>query len=203
MRSREPSLPHPGAVIDAAEKLGAVHLLGRTTRALTAEAISREPGPATYFVNVHPADLADADLYDRAAPLTKHARRVVIEITERSTLEGVGDLGRRVGELRALGFRVAVDDLGAGYAGLSYFASLQPDVVKIDMSLVRNPRRASEAARGPVDGDPLPRARDRVVGEGVETVAERDTLVRLGCTHLQGFLFGRPAPPFPTARWDP
>lgn len=202
LRSREPSLPHPGAVIDAAEKLGAIHVLGRTTRALTADAISRGTGTATYFVNVHPADLADADLFDPQAPLSRHARRVVIEITERSTLEGVGELGRRIADLRQMGFRIAVDDLGAGYAGLSYFAIVQPEVIKIDMSLVRGIDVDSVKQRVVLSMATLARSLGiEVVAEGIETTAERDSLVRLGCTHVQGFLFARPAPPFPGASW--
>jgi EAL domain-containing protein (putative c-di-GMP-specific phosphodiesterase class I) len=204
LRSREPTLPHPGAVIDAAERLGAIHVLGRRTRALTAAAIAHHDEPATYFVNVHPADLADPDLFDPAAPLSRHARRIVIEITERSTLEGVGDLPRRIAELRAMGFRIAVDDLGAGYAGLSYFASLRPDVVKIDMSLVR--RVHTDAVKKEVVRSVAALSRSlgiEVVGEGVETQAERDTLVELGCTYLQGYWFARPAPPLPIATWDP
>jgi EAL domain-containing protein (putative c-di-GMP-specific phosphodiesterase class I) len=96
-------------------------------------------------------------------------------------------------ELRNMGFRVALDDLGAGYAGLTAFAQLRPDVVKLDMTLVRD-----------VDKDPVRRklvalvtevSRDIgaiVVGEGVETQAERDVLVELGCHLLQGYLFGKP-----------
>jgi DNA-binding response OmpR family regulator len=119
MRSREPSLPHPGAVIEAAEQLSAVHALGRRVRSLTAEIIAKGPPARTYFVNVHPADLADSDLLDTHAPLSQHAKSIVLELTERSTLEGVGGVEERLKALRAMDYRIAVDDLGSGYAGLS------------------------------------------------------------------------------------
>ncbi len=118
---------------------------------------------------------------------------MVLEITERATLDGVIDLRRRVERLRDLGFRVAVDDLGAGYAGLTSFVVLQPDIVKIDMSLIRG-----------VEDDPTRQALVRsmagvcremdimVVAEGIETEAERHTVAELGCDLLQGFLLGRP-----------
>lgn len=202
MRSKEPALPHPGAVLAAAEKLGRVHLLGRSIRARVARIIDQaEPGPM-FYVNVHPADLADAEIFDPNAPLSIHARRVVLELTERASLEGIPELESRLASLRDLGFRIAVDDLGAGYAGLSYFASVRPDLIKIDMSLVRGIDRDPVKQRVVLALAGLGRSLGiEVVGEGVETKEERDALVELRCTHLQGYLFARPGPPFPTARW--
>lgn len=203
MRSREPALPSPPAVLDAAEKLGSLHLLGRHVRNLVAADIEASGTTQTIFVNLHSADLADPELYDPSSPLSRYARQVVLEITERASLEGVGDLDQRREQLRAMGFRIAVDDLGAGYAGLSYFARIQPELVKIDMSLVRG-----------IDADPV---RQRVVlslvslsvglgmevvAEGVETSAERDTVVRLGCTYVQGYALAKPAAPFPVPVWS-
>lgn len=202
LRSREPSLPHPGAVLDAAEKLSAVHTLGRKVRGMIAEIVGAGPAEATYFVNLHPSDLADEELADSSAPLSQFASRIVLELTERATLEGVGDLQRRMSALRALGYRIAIDDLGAGYAGLSYFAVVRPEIVKIDMSLVRG-----------VDGDEIKQrvissivllARSmgiRVVAEGVETAAELESLIGLGCDLLQGYLIARPGPPYPASSW--
>ncbi|MBX3183536.1 MAG: EAL domain-containing protein [Polyangiaceae bacterium] len=202
MRSREPSLPHPGAVLDAAEKLGYLHRLGRVVRERAARAIAEAPRGPCFFVNVHPADLADTELFDRSAPLSAYASRIILELTERSSLEGVSGLEGRLADLRGLGYRIAVDDLGAGYAGLSYFASVCPDLIKIDMSLVRG-----------IDADPVKQRVVQalaelgrsmgieIVGEGVETVGERDKLLELQCTHLQGYLFAKPAAPFPSAVW--
>jgi EAL domain-containing protein (putative c-di-GMP-specific phosphodiesterase class I) len=199
LRSAEPSLPHPGAVLHAAERLERVQELGRVIRDRAATRL-REEGcqQGQLFINLHPQDLCDDHLLDVRAPLTAVAPRVVLEITERASLDGVGDLRRRVERLRDMGFRIAVDDLGAGYAGLASFVALQPDIVKIDMSLIHG-----------VDLDPTRQklvrsmtnvCRDMgilVVAEGVETESERDVLVELGCDLLQGFLFGRPQPSLP------
>ena len=65
------------------------------------------------------------------------ASRVVLELTERATLDEVDGAHERL-DRRKLGFRIALDDLGAGYAGLSSFAQLRPDIVKLDMSLIRD-----------------------------------------------------------------
>ncbi len=194
LRSFEPSLPHPAAVLHAAERLERVQELGRAIRLEAAGILDTESCPeGTLFLNLHPQDLADDQLLDVGAPLTSMASRIVLEITERASLDGVSDLRRRVERLRELGFRIAVDDLGAGYAGLTSFVVLQPDIVKIDMSLIHD-----------VDSDPTRQklvrsmtdvCRDmgiQVVAEGIETPAERRVLVELGCDLLQGYLFGRP-----------
>jgi EAL domain-containing protein (putative c-di-GMP-specific phosphodiesterase class I) len=203
MRSDEPQLPNPPAVLDAAEKLGALHLLGRHVRNLVASDMDGEAAPPQVFVNLHSADLADPQLYDPAAPLSRHARRVVLEITERASLESVSDLDARREQLRRLGYRLAVDDLGAGYAGLSYFARLSPDIVKIDMSLVRDVDTAPVKQQVVVTLLMLAGSFGmEVVAEGVETKAERDTVVSMGCTYVQGYFLGKPRPGFEPGTWS-
>jgi len=196
LRSQESSLPTPIDVLDAAEKLGQLHALGRRVRELTAaQAASVSPFDHTFFVNLHASDLADPMLYDPTAPLSAYAAAVVLEITERASLEGIGEVERRIASLRRMGYRIAVDDLGAGYAGLSYFARVSPDVVKIDISLVRG-----------IDADPIKHrvvasicslARDLdmlIVAEGIETEAELKSLRELGADLAQGYLIARPGP---------
>jgi EAL domain-containing protein (putative c-di-GMP-specific phosphodiesterase class I) len=191
-------LPHPGAVLDAAERLDRLEELGRHVRALSAEAFEQAPPDASLFVNLHTRDLLDPALYEANAPLTKVADRVVLEITERSTIDGVTDVQSRVSDLRRLGYRIAIDDLGAGYAGLSSFAALEPEIVKLDMSLVRNVHQS--AIRQRLIGSMTTLCQEmgiQVVAEGIEVVEERDSLRGFGCTLLQGYLFAKPGPPFP------
>ena len=111
-------------------------------RSLCAEAFESAPGDALLFVNLHPRDLLDEELYEAGSPLTKIAERVVLEITERAAIDDVKDIQARVAVLRYHGFRIAIDDLGAGYAGLSSFVALEPEIVKLDMSLVRDVHRS-------------------------------------------------------------
>ena len=199
MRSEGPALPHPGAVIGAAERLNALPMLGRLIRARAAAQIEHAPNGANVFVNCHPLDLMDEDLYDAEAPLSKWAPRVVLEVTERSSLDEVKDVRGRVAELRALGFRIAVDDFGAGYAGLTSFAQLEPEIVKMDLTIVRDVEKSHIKQK--VIRSTTTLAKDMgilVVAEGVETVPERDCLLELGVDLLQGFLFARPGRPFPT-----
>jgi EAL domain-containing protein (putative c-di-GMP-specific phosphodiesterase class I) len=199
MRAKEPSLPHPGAVLAAAERLDRMHDLGRRVRALAAEAFERAPSDVLLFVNLHTRDLLDPELYEAGAPLTKIAKRVVLEITERATIDDVKDVQERVARLRRIGFRIALDDLGAGYAGLSSFAALEPEIVKLDMSLVRNVHLSDIRSRliGSMTGL-CKQMGMLVVAEGVEVVEERDSVRAIGCDLLQGYLYAKPGPPFPT-----
>ena len=202
MRSREPSLPHPGAVLEAAERLGRLDDLGRAIRRAAAAGLASAPAGARLFVNVHPADLKDDDLYDRTAPLGQVASRVVLEITERASLEGLDSVAARVRELRDIGFRIAIDDLGAGYAGLSSLARLEPEVVKLDMSLVRGLHQHPTRLRLVESMTTVCRQLGmEVVSEGVEGAEERDALLSLGCDLAQGYYFARPAAGYPAPKF--
>jgi EAL domain-containing protein (putative c-di-GMP-specific phosphodiesterase class I) len=198
MRSEEGSMPHPGAVLTAAERTGRLLELGRRVRLLSAAAFAAAPASCLLFVNLHTRDLLDPELYDTRSGLAGIAGRVVLEITERASLDDVGDVLARVQRLRAMGFRIALDDLGAGYAGLSSFAALEPDFVKLDMSLVRDVHRSSIRQR--LIGSITKLCTDlgmRVVAEGIETADERDAIRDLGCDLLQGHFFAKPGRAFP------
>jgi EAL domain-containing protein (putative c-di-GMP-specific phosphodiesterase class I) len=202
VRSRELSLPHPGALLDAAERLDRVIELGRAIRTAAATAMRDAQPDALLFLNLHSRDLLDATLYAADTPLAAIAQRVVLEITERAALDDVKDARERVTKLRARGFRVALDDLGAGYAGLTSFVALEPELVKLDMALVRGIHENSMKQALVRAVTLLCRELGlEVVAEGVETAEERDTVILCGCNLLQGFLFARPGPAFPTVSW--
>jgi EAL domain-containing protein (putative c-di-GMP-specific phosphodiesterase class I) len=198
LRSGDPGLPGPCGILDLAEKLGRIHDLGRAVRSKASEPMQNVPPAALLFINLHAADLNDETLVSPSAPLTMIASRVVLEITERASLEAIDDVPSRVAKLRELGFRIAIDDLGACYSGLKSFALLGPEFVKLDISLVRDVHR-----------NPLKQKLVRsltalckdmgiaVVAEGIEVVEERDAIIELGCDLLQGFLLARPGRPFP------
>lgn len=153
-------------------------------------------------MNLHPQDLLDPDLNDENSALASMAGRVVLEITERVAITDVENARAKVLALRKCGFRIAVDDLGAGYTGLSSFALLEPEFVKLDMTLIRDidaltvKQKLVKALASSCREMGL-----HVVAEGVETHAERDAAVNLGCDFLQGYLFARPGRAFPEARW--
>ena len=203
LRTTEATIPHPGEFFRMAEQLERVHELGRAIRASVAGTIPRAADDVHLFVNLHPTDLLDEDLYSRHAPLTKMAKRVVLEITERASIDRIKDVRDRVSRLKEMGFRVAVDDLGAGYAGLTSLAHLEPEVAKLDMSLIRDiDQNNTKAELVRSLADVCGKLDMMVVAEGIETTAERDTVTEFGCDILQGFLLGKPAKPFSTYSWD-
>ena len=202
LRTEEPTLIRPDLVVDAAERLSSLPRLGRKVRALAAAAMGAADPSVALFTNLHPIDLADEELFDDRSPLTSMAGRVILEVTERAAIEEIDDVERRVSRLREFGFRIAVDDLGAGYAGLSSFALLEPEIVKLDVSLLRDIDQSPVKQKLVASMTSL--CKDMgflVVAEGIETAAERDCVVALGCDLLQGFLFARPGRPFPSASW--
>jgi EAL domain-containing protein (putative c-di-GMP-specific phosphodiesterase class I) len=202
LRSDDSALPHPGAILEAAEQVRRVHDLGRVVRTRVADDARETASDLRFFVNLHALDMNDEHLYSAGSELAAMASRTVLEITERASLEGVSDVQRKVKRLRELGFQIAVDDLGAGYAGLTSFSQLEPDIAKIDMSLVRGidsePRKQSIVRSMTRLCDELGTL---VVVEGVETEAERDTLIDLGCDLLQGYLFAKPERGFRLPAW--
>jgi len=197
MRSREPGFQSPMPMIEYAERSGRMPELGRAVRELCADAAANVPRGAALFVNVHAQDLFDADLFSSSSPLASYADNVVLEITERGAIDEVGDIAARMRRLRSLGYRLAIDDLGAGYAGLSSIATLEPDFVKLDMSLTRD--LASSQLRQSLVSGMVSTCRDngmRLVAEGVETIHELAKLTELGCDLLQGYHFARPSAEF-------
>ena len=202
LRCDEPALSSPARLLAAAEVLGRVDDVGRVVRAGVAAAMLAEPDRLdSIFVNLHPMEVRADLLAEMTDPLLAVADRVVLEVTERASLHPGPKLDEELSRIRTLGYRLAVDDLGEGYAGLSSLVHMRPDIAKIDMSLVRDVDR-SPLKRDIVAAlvDMARRSGIVVVAEGIETVDERDTLVDLGCDLLQGYLFAKPGPPFPVPR---
>jgi EAL domain-containing protein (putative c-di-GMP-specific phosphodiesterase class I) len=201
LRTEEASLVRPNDFLAAAVSLGRIHDLGRRIRDQVARTIEEFGTSNSVYVNLHSKDLDDEQLYSPSASLTKLASRVVLEITERDSLDGIPNVKSRLQQLRDLGYRLAIDDLGAGYAGLTSFANITPEVVKLDMSLIRGVDR--EATKQKLIRSLATVCKEMgmvVISEGVEIVEERDTLVGLGCDMFQGYLFAKPGKPFPTWR---
>lgn len=121
-------------------------------------------------------------------------QNIVFETTEGEQIADAAWLVEVFSEYQRLGFRTAIDDFGSGYSGLNLLARFQPDLIKLDMELIRNvhERRASQAIIRGV----LRTCEDLgigVIAEGVETTHERDFLFDNGVHLMQGWLFARPA----------
>jgi EAL domain-containing protein (putative c-di-GMP-specific phosphodiesterase class I) len=130
--------------------------------------------------------------------------RIVIELTEQVPVEDYPALQRALAPLRSQGARLSADDLGSGYAGFRHLLRLQPDILKLDISLIAGINRSHEQQA-------LTRALltfayeigAQVIAEGIEEPAELKTLQDLGVPLGQGYLIGRPAPqPKPASAVD-
>lgn len=206
LRCGEDTLREPPALIQAGEELGRTSEIGRAIRAAALEKLATVPNHACLFVNLHYADLDDPDLFDPCTEFSQHANRFVLEITERESLEAIANAQDKVQQLRELGFQIAMDDLGAGHNGLAAFAQLAPEVVKLDMKLVRNLDQG-ERQRDLVQvmHDFCASRGMRVIAEGVETREELDALMEIGVDLIQGYFIARPHkdvtdPPSPFAQ---
>jgi EAL domain-containing protein (putative c-di-GMP-specific phosphodiesterase class I) len=144
-------------------------------------------------INVSPQTAADPGLALELAGVP--SGRVVLEITEHAIVRDYLSLGRA---LKALGpgVRVAVDDAGAGYSGLRHILDIQPDIIKLDLSLTRgvdrDPARAALATALIAFANQIG---SKIVAEGVETAEELARLLELGVESAQGYFLGRPVPP--------
>lgn len=197
LRTSAPEVKGPGDVLELAERTGRLFDLGRAIRGAVAKELPGLIADIDVFVNLHPADLEDPELYELGSPLTPFASRVVLEITERASVAHDAALTTHVRNLRALGYRVAVDDLGAGYAGLTTLARVQPEFVKLDGSLVRDIDTSSVNQMVVTAVLELSRQMGlRVIAECIETPQELATLRILGVDLMQGYYFGKPGKPF-------
>jgi EAL domain-containing protein (putative c-di-GMP-specific phosphodiesterase class I) len=121
-------------------------------------------------------------------------RRIMFEFTENERMVDTKHVARIIAEYKRLGFITAIDDFGAGHAGLNLLADLQTDLIKIDMEIIRGV--TDSAARRAIIAGILVMARAldiTIIAEGIETEAELATLRDAGIDLFQGFLFAKPA----------
>lgn len=153
--------------------------------------------PNTFLsVNVAPRDVAGPAV--RAALLAVGGLGgVVIEVTEHAPIGDFAELDRLLAPFRAAGAIVAVDDAGAGYAGLTHILELRPSIVKLDRGLVSGIDR-DEAKRVLVEtiGNATGRLDAWLLAEGIERAEELDVLVGMGVPLGQGYALGHPGPPW-------
>ena len=193
----------PGEFVPLAEETGLIEELGDWVVGAVCEQqvkwARRGFSPRISF-NVSPRQLRRLDFADRLshhlAGTGADPARLVVEITESSTMEDPATAEPIMHALHALGLKIALDDFGSGYSSLSRLRELPVETLKIDRSFLQEVpqnREASAIVTAIID---LSRALGRVlVAEGVETEEQRHFLLQQGCLMAQGFLLGRPLPP--------
>jgi len=158
------------------------------------------PARLTVAVNLSPMQFEDGRLGERVRAALqasgRPAKRLELEITEGLLLSDSESVMRQLGELKALGVRIAMDDFGTGYSSLSYLWRFPFDKLKIDQSFVRALGGGDEHLASVIQAIvALGRSLNMTItAEGVETELQADFLNRVGCDQLQGFHLGRPMP---------
>lgn len=190
-------LHSPLTLFDTAAQHGRLVELELLASTIACERFAQLTSGSQLFLNLSAPSLVDAGCREAIGRLVSGLRldpgNIVIEVTEQQPLDDYERIRAAVGEFRARGFDIAIDDLGAGYAGLRIWAELKPDYVKVDRHFVQG-----------IDEDVTKRSfveslvqigrglNCRVIAEGIETEQELRTLLRLGISLGQGFLLGLP-----------
>lgn len=193
----------PVVLFDYADEMDQVFELEKACREIAVRNIG-ELGEEQYvFMNIHPRSLIDPDFSpgETIRLLKSQGLKpsdVVLEVTERHSIQDFALFHRTLRHYRDQGFKVAVDDVGTGYSGLWSIAEIKPDYLKVDMELVRG-----------IDKNPVKRALletfvtfsenigCRLIAEGIEDEKELSTLIRIGVHYGQGYFLGRPGFPKP------
>jgi EAL domain-containing protein (putative c-di-GMP-specific phosphodiesterase class I)/GGDEF domain-containing protein len=190
-RGQMRTLRSPEVMFDVAAEADLIWELSRLCRARALEGMNTRLAPGQLlFLNVDPHDFADPAFTEQEVT---DPSRVVIEITERTAIKDYPKFRERLKAFRAMGYRFAVDDAGSGYAGLGSIANLEPDFIKLDISLINaidtnfiKQNLVQTMVRFADDHNAM------VIAEGVERAEEFKTVQELGVHLVQGFFLHRP-----------
>lgn len=192
-------LESPATLFSLAEKLERTWELEYLCRQKAIEASAKLENQKLLFININPKIIEDIRFSkgftkEQLASFHISPSRVVFEITEKSSVSNYNNFCRILQHYTEQGFRVAIDDLGSGYSGLTLLAKIRPQFVKLDLELIRS-----------IDKDSLKQNLVKfflefsrvsgiiLIAEGIETLDEMNTLVELGVEYGQGFYLQKPA----------
>lgn len=191
-------LENPVALFSKAQELGCLFELEVLAKEVAIRKAAPVLGDKYLFLNVSPLVIND---HNHRQGITKSilqehgldTDRVVLELTERDVAPDPTAFREVLKYYRRQGFLIAVDDMGAGYSNLKAIADLQPEFIKLDMSLVRDvDKNYTKKALLETLCTLAAKTGSRIVAEGVETAAELEILFDIGCDYCQGYLFGKP-----------
>ena len=188
----------PGEAFRAASDQDMTQYLDRVARETAIASAARGGVRENIFVNFLPSAIYDPRtcLATTVRALETHGiphERVVFEVVESDRIHDANHLRDIIDSYRARGFRVALDDLGAGYSSFTLLARLRPDFVKLDMELVRDVDR--DSFKAVLASKLIDAAKDlgiAIIAEGIEREEEHAWMREHGVEYVQGFLLGRP-----------
>lgn len=200
------SFQSPILLFETAEQLGRLFALEKICRESAISNVGPLRDDQKLFINIHPKTMADPEFTPgntlaRLKEAGLDANDIVFEITERHSVQDFELFYSTLEHYRNQGFKIAIDDAGSGYSGLTTIAQLQPEYIKIDKSLIQN-----------IHKDPVKRALvettvtfadkigAQIIAEGIETNAQAVCVKDIGVHYGQGYFIARPANPKPELR---
>ena len=197
-RRPERGLVMPGHFIALAEEVGLIKGIGSTVLSQACRAATGLAKGMAVSVNVSARQFVQGDFGDVVRQVLAESglppEQLWLELTESAVPDAMDSAARTFQELRDLGVRLAIDDFGTGYSSFSHLRAFTVDLLKIDLTFIRNVE-SSDHDRAIVEG--ILRLADSlkldVVAEGIETTSQRDLLRGMGCRYGQGYLFSKPA----------
>ncbi|MFT5356912.1 MAG: EAL domain-containing protein (putative c-di-GMP-specific phosphodiesterase class I) [Polyangiales bacterium] len=194
VRSSSPHYQSPVELIAEAIRSNVCGAVGRIIREIATKNCPDFP----LFLNIHPQEFDESWLVQPDDPIFSHVPGVFLEVTESVPLSHFALCHSVLKEIRSKGVGLAVDDLGAGYSNLKYITDLEPQMVKLDRSLVASihlDRRRQVLVKHLVRL--CEELEARVIAEGIETEDELKCCRDVGCHFAQGYYLARPAYPAP------
>ncbi len=204
IKDEDGQLMSPAVFIPVAEKVGLIDRLDtviyRKSTAFVGELIKKTGSNVILSINVSVRHLLKKDFVDEIRELLSSsgipATQLEIEITESIMIESMDMAMSCIEEIRNMGVQIAIDDFGTGYSSLSYLHSFPANLLKVDKSFIDQMNESDSSKQyvaaiislGHIMGF-------EVISEGVEEEAELETLRKIGCDYIQGYLWGHPLPP--------
>ncbi|MDU4227965.1 MAG: EAL domain-containing protein, partial [Klebsiella grimontii] len=189
----------PTEFIPVAEKIGLINQLGEWVLRTACEAAASWSSPLKVSVNVSPIQLINSSLTDTVVAILRSTgldpHRLDLEITESDVFNENTRSLEILSQLRELGVQISIDDFGTGYSSLSRLSYFPFDKIKIDRSFVINiPDQKDDLDIVRLIISMGKSLHMRIVAEGVETEEQLQSLRKLGCDLVQGYLIGKPGP---------
>ncbi len=194
------TLMPPGEMFEFAKKTKSIFNLDRQCRIQALKSAFEKNINKNVFINFNPTsiyvpEVCLRDTFAYANKIGFDRKKIVFEVVETERVNEVKHLKSILNYYRSAGFKVALDDVGSGYSSLNLVAQLKPDLIKIDMEIVRNIDKENIKQ---VIVSSLVKISNEIgavtLAEGIETKEEFETVKSLGVKLAQGYLFGKPSP---------
>ena len=193
----------PDVIFSFAEDTGLLYPTEKVCREIAINNVGSLEPDQKLFLNVHPRTVVDpnfvkGETLERIRDSGITPQNIVFEITERHSIDNYKIFRKTLEHYRSQGYRIAIDDVGAGFSGLKSIAEIRPDYIKMDMSLVRN--IDSSSVRQVVMEALITLSEKincRIIAEGIETQNELNALLTLGVHYGQGYYLAKPSFPKP------